>query len=225
MNNINQLLNYRKSLRLRDYDYAQAGLYFVTICCNKRACLFGEIVTSNGSPKMEYNEAGIMANKFWLEIPSHFPNVRLHEFIIMPNHVHGIIELLNNDHFHEVGNDRVIFEYDEERSGKYPSLVENHSARVENHSARVENFQPLRFGTDIHRKHEYQHVIPRSIGSIVRGYKTGVTKWFRSQLIMKQVWQPNYYDRIIRNNKEYQNVSAYIINNPENWVDDAFYME
>jgi len=93
--------------------------------------------------------------------------------------------------------------------------IKNDEARVENHSARVVNFQPLRCETDIHKKHEYQHVIPRSIGSIVRGYKIGVTKWFRSQFKMEQVWQNNYYDRIIRNNKEYQNVSAYITSNPE----------
>lgn len=81
--------HHRKSIRLKGYDYAQAGLYFITICCQNRECLFGNII--NG--EMILNDAGNIANECWLAIPNHFPNVVLHEFVIMPNHIHGIIEL------------------------------------------------------------------------------------------------------------------------------------
>jgi|GEM_PF-2862110 len=91
----NPKIHHRKSIRLKGYDYSQAGLYFVTICCYDRRCLFGK--TENG--KMMNNDAGNIANQCWLEIPNHFPNVILHEHIIMPNHIHGIIEFVGaNNH-------------------------------------------------------------------------------------------------------------------------------
>ena len=85
----------RKSVRLDGYDYAQEGLYFITICCHKFKCLFGEIYKD----EMHLNNAGKMAQQCWQEIPSHYPQVKLHQFVIMPNHLHGIIEILpSNNH-------------------------------------------------------------------------------------------------------------------------------
>lgn len=82
---------HRRSIRLKGYDYSQNGLYFITICCHAKACLFGEVI--NG--KMILNNAGKLSDKCWMEIPIHFPNVVLHEYVIMPNHVHAIIESTN----------------------------------------------------------------------------------------------------------------------------------
>ena len=79
----------RRSIRLPGYDYASAGWYFVTICCHKRQNLFGEIQQG----EMVLNAAGEMVEECWFNIPKHFPNAELHEFVVMPNHVHGIIEL------------------------------------------------------------------------------------------------------------------------------------
>jgi REP element-mobilizing transposase RayT len=84
----NPQIHHRRSIRLKGYDYSQAGLYFITICTQNRECLFGEI----RSPEMILNDAGNIANECWLVIPNHFPNVVLHEFIVMPNHIHGIVE-------------------------------------------------------------------------------------------------------------------------------------
>lgn len=79
----------RRSIRLKGYDYSQKGAYFVTICtCNKK-CLFGKVVES----KIVLNKLGQMFVKCWNEIPIHFPNVELDVFVIMPNHLHGIIVL------------------------------------------------------------------------------------------------------------------------------------
>lgn len=179
----NPEIHHRKSIRLKGYDYSQAGLYFITICCANRECLFGEIKNN----EMILNDAGKIANECWLEIPKHFPNAILHEHIVMPNHIHGIIEL-----------------------------------------ATVENFQPQR--------NEFQKMIPRSIGSIVKGYKIGITKWFRNPvgaenspvgaenlLPLQKIWQRNYHEHIIRNEKSYQIISEYIMNNPAKWKDDKFY--
>jgi putative transposase len=90
MNNYNPNIHHRRSIRLKGYDYSQEGLYFITINTKDRECLFGEIVDG----KMVLNDAGKIANKCWLEIPKHFPDTVLHDHIVMPNHVHGIIELI-----------------------------------------------------------------------------------------------------------------------------------
>ena len=123
--------HHRRSTQLQGYDYSKDGMYFITICTYEKQRPFGYIENAN----MYLNKTGIVANKCWLDIPLHYPNVVLHDFIIMPDHVHGIIELANND----------------------PDRQRNH--------------------------HKYQKIIPRSVGSIIRGYKIGVTKWFRENQI------------------------------------------
>ena len=93
MNNYNPNIHHRRSIRLKGYDYSKAGLYFITICVKDRECLFGEIVDG----KMVSNDAGKIAEECWLEIPKHFPDSVFHEHIVMPNHVHGIVELKRID--------------------------------------------------------------------------------------------------------------------------------
>lgn len=174
----NPKIHHRRSIRLQGYDYSKAGLYFITLCCHNRRCIFGKIVVAKDDPstKMKLNDGGIIADRCWVEIPNHFPNAILHEYVIMPNHVHGIIELKN------VG---------------------------------AENLQP--------RRNEFQKMIPRSIASIVKGFKIGVTKWFRNNTDIHTVWQRNYYEHIIRDDRAYRNISKYIANNPANWKGDKFY--
>ncbi len=84
--------HHRRSIRLKGYDYSQEGAYFVTIVTWRRDFLFGEIV--NG--EMILNEHGQIADECWREIPNHFPHVELGAYVIMPNHMHGII-LINDD--------------------------------------------------------------------------------------------------------------------------------
>ena len=93
----NPTIHHRRSIRLKGYDYSQAGMYFVTICVQNHSCLFGKIVGGD----MVLNDIGKIVEKCWLEIVQHYPNAILHEYIVMPNHVHGIIELTND------GNDTV----------------------------------------------------------------------------------------------------------------------
>ncbi len=183
----NSEIHHRKSIRLKGYDYSQEGLYFVTICCHNRMCLFGEIVND----EMVLNGFGKIANNCWIEIPKHFPNAVLHEHIVMPNHVHGIIEL--------------------------QPLVGNQNAP----NVGAENFLPLQQQS----QNEFQKMIPRSIGSIVKGYKIGVTKWMRNNTDIETVWQRNYHEHIIRNEQSYHNIANYILNNPAKWVEDKFYFK
>ena len=218
MNNYNPNIHHRKSIRLKGYDYSKAGLYFITICVQDRKCLFGKIVgIENFQPKIVLNDAGKIADECWLGIPEHFPNVVLHEHIVMPNHVHGIVEFIKT---YSSPIDLVI-----------PVVVENfqplQSPNESLSSIVVENFQPLQSPTESPRN-EFQKIIPCSVGSIIRGYKIGVTKWFRNNTVgaenfLPVLWQRNYYEHIIRDEKSYQRISEYIINNPKNWQEDNFF--
>jgi putative transposase len=170
MDNYNPNIHHRKSIRLKGYDYAKPGLYFITICVNDKQYLFG--IIENG--KVALNDAGKIAEKCWMDIPAHFPNAKLHKHIVMPNHIHGIIELIENGG----------------------------------------NFQPQR--------NEFQKMIPHSICSIVKGFKIGVTKWFREKKDSRIIWQRDYYESIIRDKKSYERITKYITNNPHNWLKDDF---
>lgn len=82
-------LHWRRSIRLRNYDYTQNGAYFVTICVQDRACLLGTVVGG----EMRLSEAGQIVQDVWNGLPSHYPHLQLDAWVIMPNHVHGIIVL------------------------------------------------------------------------------------------------------------------------------------
>ena len=82
----------RRSIRLPGYDYAQVGAYFVTICAQQRLCLFGDIVDD----EVRLNESGQMIERWWVGLPTKFPNVALDQSVVMPNHVHGIIIIVDN---------------------------------------------------------------------------------------------------------------------------------
>ncbi|MCO5950438.1 transposase [Mucilaginibacter flavidus] len=193
----NPAIHHRKSIRLKGYDYSQNGLYFITICTYNRECLFGEII----GKEMILNDVGKIANECWVNIPEHFPNAVLHEYVVMPNHVHGIIEL----------------------SGTAMARDENNVGvqHVGEQTVGVQNFETLPPAPS--PQNQFQHIIPRSIGSIVRGYKIGVTKFFRDNTDVYHVWQRNYHEHIIRSEQSYLRISEYIINNPEVWENDKFY--
>jgi putative transposase len=79
--------HYRRSIRLKGYDYAQCGAYFVTICAQNRKCLFGDIQRNEWS----LNDAGKMLYRIWNNVPNTCPGFVIDKFVVMPNHVHGII--------------------------------------------------------------------------------------------------------------------------------------
>ncbi|RIY36850.1 hypothetical protein CKY20_04795 [Capnocytophaga canis] len=178
----------RRSIRLKGYDYSREGLYFITICCQNRAHYFGEIINE----EMQLNEIGEIAQKCWRDIPNHFKNVLLHTFVVMPNHIHGIIEIVTP-------------------VGANQHLLDNETANQHlPDDNRAKDISPLR-GTS------------NTIGSIVRGFKIGVTKWVRSNTNIHQIWQRNYYEHIIRNEASYFRIHEYIENNPAKWTEDCFH--
>ena len=83
-------IHHRRSIRLKGYDYSQTGAFFVSICTHNRQCLFGEIMDG----KMVWNDAGQMVLAVWDEMPGNYPGVETDEFVIMPNHIHGIVGLV-----------------------------------------------------------------------------------------------------------------------------------
>ncbi len=165
----------RRSIRLKNYDYAQAGVYFVTVCANQKACLFGFIEDGIMVP----NELGRMVKYCWDEIPSHFPNVSLDAFVTMPNHVHGILMINAGE------ND-------------YSRIVE------------TKDFSPLRpLGAS------------KTLGSIIRGFKIGVSKWAKNNTQIQTVWQRNYWEHIVRSEQQLSLIREYIQNNPMQWELDS----
>ncbi|MBK9124089.1 MAG: hypothetical protein IPM16_13370 [Chloroflexi bacterium] len=95
------ITRHRRSIRLQGYDYTQSGAYFVTICTRDRTCLFGEIADGT----MTLNPVGEVVQACWDAIPTHFPTVELDAFVVMPNHVHGILVI--TDDWKDGGGDSV----------------------------------------------------------------------------------------------------------------------
>ncbi|MBC7263536.1 MAG: hypothetical protein H5T64_04160 [Chloroflexi bacterium] len=85
--------HHRRSIRLQDYDYSQPGAYFLTICTQDQQCLFGEIVDG----EMQLNDAGRMIARWWEELPNKFPSAETDEYVVMPNHFHGIVIIVGAD--------------------------------------------------------------------------------------------------------------------------------
>ena len=172
--------HHRRSIRLKEYDYTQPGAYFITICAYQRMHVFGEVI--NG--EMVLNETGKIARDEWFKTGEIRPYVELYEdeFVVMPNHAHGIIWIVDDGN--NVGALR----------GNAQSWAEQRSAPTKT-------------------------VTPRSLGAIVRAYKSAVT--YAINTVEKTrgsvVWQRNYYEHIIRNDRELNNIGWYIVNNPLNW--------
>ena len=165
---------HRRSIRLKEYDYGQAGAYFVTLCTHHRECLFGEVVEGN----VVLNEMGEIVEKEWRISANLRREIELDEFVVMPNHIHGIIAI--RDH-HPVG-----------ATGRSP----------------------------LHSKH--RTLSPKSLGSFVAGFKSSVTKRI-NQLHGTPghpVWQRNYYEHVVRNEIDLQEIREYIENNPVKWLED-----
>jgi REP element-mobilizing transposase RayT len=184
--------HHRHSIRLKGYDYSRAGVYFVTIVTWGRLMVFGKI--ENG--EMKLNRYGEIVQKWWDDIPNHFPNVETGAFVIMPNHVHGIIIIT------------------EERRGTVPVPHDttNHQhgmeiAQIEDGMNRGGETPPLRRST---------------LGQIVAYFKYKSTKEINALDggRIAKLWQRNYYEHIIRNEHEMENIWNYIESNPATWETD-----
>ncbi|MBF0280982.1 MAG: transposase [Zetaproteobacteria bacterium] len=195
MNNNHQ----RKSIRLKGYDYSQAGLYFITICTQNQIQLFGDATVGaplvgaldhgqaqNGHPQgvplqrivehmaeLGLSDAGKMVASQWMDLLQRFHGIQLHEYVVMPNHFHGIVEISSV----------------ETKAGTRPA--------------------------------------PMSIGDVVGAFKSLTThayiqgvKQLGWPTFNKKLWQRNYWEHIIRNEQEYHRIAQYILDNPAQWQHD-----
>lgn len=183
----------RKNIRLKEYDYSFPGWYYVTICTFNRINLFGKIADG----KMVLNEDGKIVEEEWLQTKEIRKNVDLDYYIIMPNHLHGIIII-------EQSFEDVIIK----GRGELNSPEKIDSGRIQ--------YAPTN-DTFISPSH--------TLGAIVRGFKSSVTKKIRelsgnSEL---RIWQRNYYEHIIRNDNDLRRIRTYIQNNPLKWELDEYY--
>ncbi|BAY07544.1 transposase [Calothrix sp. NIES-2098] len=181
--------HHRRSIRLPGYDYTQIAAYFTTICTYKKQCWFGDVI--NG--EILHNQLGIIVHHFWQALPRRFSHIQLDAFVVMPNHVHGIL---------------IITDSGARQPQSFPS-VENFTDAV-----------PLQ-NTNIRKTEQFGKPVSGSIPTVIRSFKSAVTK--RINLMRKTpyppVWQRDYYERIIREDG-LDNVRQYIINNPLQWAED-----
>lgn len=156
----------RKRIRLKGYDYSRSGNYFVTINTKKKI----ECLCNIENDKIKLSKVGMIVREKWNDLPNHYPNCELDEYVIMPNHFHGIIRIIE--------------------------IMECSSKK----------------NTQIN------HGLPE----IIRGFKTFTSKTINENIKpnLKFGWQKSYHDRIIRNERELNNVRKYIFNNPANWEKD-----
>lgn len=196
----------RCSLRLKHYDYSCTGYYFITICTQNREHLFGEIVDG----VMGLNVAGEMVHTLWYAMKDDFPDIALHEFIIMPNHIHGIIEIKNNENdFKSVGVPLVG------TLGMVNSdAIHDSENTVSVHDKKAIKRAPTRDAP--------------TVGDVVGAFKSKTTNTYIKMVkngtlppFNKRIWQRNYYEHIIRDKADYERVATYTINNPTTWHKDT----
>jgi len=191
-----------ESTRLRHWNYSTPGFYFITICTCNREHFFGEIQDG----KMFLNEIGKIADDCWSQIPNHFKNAELGDYIIMPNHIHGII---------------VINGMDADVTGVVNTwnVVETGHALSLQHALSLPNQQPDQPSSIYFR---FRNQGKNTVSAMVGSFKSAITRLVKS--INKNFgWQSRFHDQIIRSQEEYFRISNYIRNNPSNWKDDRFY--
>lgn len=186
----------RKSTRLKGYNYTFPGAYFVTLVTFEREPFFGMVTDGI----VVLNPVGEIARKEWQRLCSRFGFIQLDEYVIMPNYVHGIIVIQD---LREIpsGEDGIDVQGAASDAG--------HGRPEGNLLHPYENDQPI-------------NVITGSLGAIVRAYKSSVTRHINLTRYKRDVpiWQKNYYDHIIRDEKDLSRIREYILVNPTNWAQD-----
>jgi REP element-mobilizing transposase RayT len=210
------------SARAHFWDYGWNAAYFVTICTQDRICWFGKVLDG----EMVLSDIGEIAKKCWEEIPQHFPFVKLGAFVVMPNHVHGIviIDKTEND-TNVVSNVAVETQYFASLQPPLQNIAsppppQNIALQSQSQTQNIASLPPPPPTTTTQNKFGPQS---QNLASIIRGFKIGVTK--NARLLQPDfMWQSRYHDHIIRDDQAYHNISEYIINNPTKWAADKFYL-
>lgn len=171
-------MHHRRSMRMQGYDYTQSGAYFVTICTQGRTCLFGDL----SGEETRLNDAGEMIERWWLELANKFQSVEIDEYVVMPNHFHGII-LLVGANLCVCPDDRGVGATGAHAGAPLPAVVRW--------------FKTM------------------STNDYIRRVKDSGWPPFAGRM-----WQRNYYEHVIRNDKQLDRVRKYIQDNPAKWAED-----
>ena len=175
---------HRKPNRLQDYDYSQAGCYFITICVKNREYLLGKIEDSI----IQLSNYGKIIEKYWKSIPVHYDNVSMDKFILMPNHLHGII-IISNENEHVVTEHCSVTGSDENYSGEEHRSITTKST--------------TNYGL---------------LSKVVKSFKEVCVKSIRKEFEDHSFgFQRSFYDHIIRSEKSLFAIRKYIIDNPLRW--------
>jgi len=179
----------RRSIRLKDYDYHHAGAYFVTIVSQDRRCLFGDVVDG----KMQLNAASQMVQTVWDELSNNYPGVETDYFVVMPNHIHGVIVFVGAD-------PRACPESGGQPQGVAPTKTQSAYA-------------------DVARSLSLPDVLHRFKTLTTQRYAVGVKDygWVRFN---GRLWQRNYFEHVIRDENSLHRIREYILDNPMRWEFD-----
>jgi putative transposase len=181
----NPNIHRRRSIRIKGYDYSQTDAYFITVCTQRRICLFGDVEDQ----LMHRNEAGDMIAATWAALPQRFPTLALDAFVVMPNHIHGILVLTENV---SATSDPAAHEdmgRSSQRSNRPRGTLPGTIGRI------VQAFKSISTHTYIH-------------GVEQRGWLP-----FPGRL-----WQRDYYERVIRDDTALAEMRMYIDDNPMRWA-------
>jgi len=191
----NPQIHHRRSIRLKGYDYGQLGVYFITLCTHNKECWFGEIRDS----QMCLNQLGKIVTQEWLRTPEIRPEIALDEWIVMPNHLHGIIIITNPNPSPHPANP-----------------VGAHRRAPSSHHVSNPQRAPSQF-------RRYSNSLP----SIIAGFKSVTTK--RINILRETpripLWQRNYYESVVCDTEHLEHVRNYIRANPSCWKDDSEYSQ
>ena len=212
----NPAIHHRRSIRLKGYDYAQCGAYFVTIVTQGRECLFGRVI--NGD--MQLNDAGQMITRWWAELANKYPNVIPDAAIVMPNHFHGIIVITDGPvDDNDVGADLRVCP--SSHSDAHPDDQGAHIGAPQ----RSTNTNDDAVGADLRVRP--QRSINAGVPQIVQWFKTMTTNEYIRGVknlgwtpFPGKLWQRNYYEHIIRDENAHNRIRQYITNNPAQWDAD-----
>ena len=192
-----------QSTRLPSWDYAAAGWYFVTICTRGGECSFGDVVDG----EMHLSPIGDVACRCWVRMPEHFQNVTLDSFVVMPNHMHGIVlieEKAKSGCQDATGSDGCR---DVASPDTRPSACNVSTGTAESRHRRMSRMSPK----------------AGSLSAIVRSYKAAVTRCCRQNGYSTFAWQPRFYDHIIRSEESLRRIREYIANNSSKWALDKYH--
>ncbi len=214
--------HHRHSIRLQGYDYSSEGAYFVTICVKDRECLFGKIQNK----QMMLNEYGKIVEQCWLDLYYYYENIVLDAYIIMPNHFHGVIFIV--DLSDNVDN---VVDIDNVRAINVRAIHESPLQQPFQQSFQQESSQQSPIVRAIHelplqklpRQKQQKHrkmLLPKIIGRFKMNSAKHINQIRNTPGI--PVWQRNYYEHIIRNEESLNNIRKYIINNPLKWLEDEY---